>query len=126
MELFIKNISQTIFDQLGPCHLESVYQKAFLCELNSMKISHTYEVNVPVYYNSTHLVGTIRADVVIEGTCVIELKSCPSVKNEHLIQAYHYMERLPTVTEAYVVNFPNKCTAVEPEIVKVDPEVFKR
>lgn len=126
MELLIKNISNTIFDELGPCHLESVYQKAFICELNKMKIPHTYEVNVPIYYDSVHLVGTIRADIVIQDSCVIEMKSCPSVKQEHLRQAYQYMERLEGVNEGYVVNFPNKSNARETEVVKVIVEDFKR
>ena len=64
------------------------------------------------------LVGVIRADIIIDGKWVIELKACPSIKPEHVIQTMHYMERVKAI-EGYVINFPNKPGAEGPEIKKL-------
>jgi len=117
MEKFLKNIAKNIFNELGPCHLENVYQRAFMVELDEKQMPYSHEVNIPVYYKK-NIVGVIRADIIIDGKWVIELKACPSIKPEHVIQTMHYMERVKAI-EGYVINFPNKPGAEGPEIKKL-------
>ena len=117
MEKFLKNIAKNIFSELGPCHLENVYQRAFMVELDEKQMPYSHEVNIPVYYKK-NIVGVIRADIIIDGKWVIELKACPSIKPEHVIQTMHYMERVKAI-EGYVINFPNKPGAEGPEIKKI-------
>ena len=50
MEKFLKNIAKNIFNELGPCHLENVYQRAFMVELDEKQMPYSHEVNIPVYY----------------------------------------------------------------------------
>jgi GxxExxY protein len=117
MEKFLKNIAKNIFNELGPCHLENVYQRAFMVELDEKEMPYSHEVNIPVYYKK-NIVGVIRADIIIDGKWVIELKACPSIKPEHVLQTLHYMERIKAL-EGYVINFPNKPGAEGPEIKKI-------
>ena len=117
MEKFLKNIAKNIFKELGPCHLENVYQRAFMVELDEKQMPYSHEVNIPVYYKK-NIVGVIRADIIIDGKWVIELKACPSIKPEHVLQTLHYMERIKAI-EGYVINFPNKPGAEGPEIKKI-------
>ena len=117
MEKFLKNIAKNIFKELGPCHLENVYQRAFMVELDEKEMPYSHEVNIPVYYKK-NIVGVIRADIIIDGKWVIELKACPSIKPEHVLQTLHYMERIKAL-EGYVINFPNKPGAEGPEIKKI-------
>ena len=117
MEKFLKNIAKNIFSELGPCHLENVYQRAFMVELDEKEMPYSHEVNIPVYYKK-NIVGVIRADIIIDCKWVIELKACPSIKPEHVIQTMHYMERVKAI-EGYVINFPNKPGAEGPEVKKL-------
>jgi len=73
------------------------------------------------YVLTDDLVGSIEvyaADIIIDGKWVIELKACPSIKPEHVIQTMHYMERVKAI-EGYVINFPNKPGAEGPEVKKL-------
>lgn len=116
MDKFVERIANEIYDALGPCHLESVYQKAFVVELENRNIPHKMEVNIPVHYKK-HIVGTIRADLIIDDLWVLELKACSSLKQEHILQLMHYMERTK-IKEGFLINFSNK-----PESSRVE---FKR
>lgn len=117
MDKFLKRISEDIYKDLGPCHLESVYHRAFMMELDEKRLPYAYEVNMPVRYKN-QIVGTVRADVVLDNTWVVELKACASLKQEHVIQLLHYME-ISDTKEGFLINFPNKPGNQEIEIKRI-------
>jgi len=117
MDKFLKRISDDIFRELGPCHLESVYHRAFLLELDEKGFPYSYEVNMPVRYKN-HIVGTVRADIIIDSSWVVELKATSSLKQEHVIQTLHYMD-ISGIKEGYLINFPNKTGAETIEFKKI-------
>ena len=71
--------AETVLDVLGPNHSEAVYQKAMLIELKDvLEVARCEsEVVVPIRYKGRY-VGTIRLDIVVNDSLIVELKSSPS------------------------------------------------
>ena len=74
--------------ELGPGFLETVYQKALACELARCGIPIEEQKVLPVYYKD-HLVGDYKADFVIDGKIIVELKSVSALNAAHEAQALH-------------------------------------
>lgn len=88
-----ENVIGSYYDvryELGHGFLESVYQKAMLIRLRELGIDATAEVCVPVWYHGQ--VGDFRADLVIEGKLLLELKAVDRLLSTHEAQAIHYLK----------------------------------
>ncbi len=95
-----------VMNELGAGFLESVYKNALLIALRqrglAVQIEQTYEV-----YFRQHKVGLYKADIVVEGTVIVELKCCKCLLPEHQAQAINYLTaaKLPV---GLLVNFGQK------------------
>jgi GxxExxY protein len=112
MEEFLKNISKKIFEKLGPGYSERVYHNAFEVELRLAGIQYETEKILPVIYEG-HTIGNLRADLIVDGRTIVELKSVPRLKDEFRNQVRNY-GRLTGLESGYLVNFP--CVAGEAEV----------
>jgi hypothetical protein len=63
-----------------------------------------------------HVIGSIRADLIVDSRIIVELKSVKVLKHEHTIQTRMYMKLLE-VPEAILINFPNSGGDLEVEYV---------
>ena len=115
MEEFVKNISQKIFNTIGPGFSERVYHNAFEVELRLQGIQYETEKILPIRYEG-HTVGNLRADLVIEGRTIVELKSAAKIRDEYRQQVSNYL-KLTGLTAGYIVNFPPVVAPVEVESV---------
>ena len=70
--------------------LESVYQKALLIELQEKGIHADTETPINVYYKN-QIVGEFRADIMVEGEIIIELKSVQHLLPIHEAQLVNYL-----------------------------------
>jgi GxxExxY protein len=59
---------------LGNGFQEVIYQRCLALELQRTAIQYEREVEQPIFYKGDH-VGTRRADFIIEGRIVVELKA---------------------------------------------------
>ena len=75
---------------LGNGFQEVIYQRCLAIELRRAQISFLREVEQPIYYKD-EAVGTRRADFIIEGQLVIELKAVIKLEDVHLAQAKNYL-----------------------------------
>ena len=75
---------------LGPEFWEIVYSQALARELTSRQISFQREVWVPVAYKGKEI-SLYRADFVVEGRILLELKARSDLSGAHLGQALHYL-----------------------------------
>ena len=75
---------------LGPGFLESVYQVALEKELTLRGIPFLHQVELPVHYKG-ELVGMYKADLVIDGKIVVEIKGISRLNASHEAQAIHYL-----------------------------------
>lgn len=73
--------------------LESVYKKAMIIELtkNNMKVED--EKPLQVYYDN-QVVGEFSADLFVEDTVVVELKSVQNIVKNHEVQLVNYLNGL--------------------------------
>ena len=89
---------------LGPGLLESVYRSILAHELRKRGLRVEEEVGVPVVWDThRHDIG-FRADLIVEGKVVIELKSVESVAPVHKKQLLTYL-RLTGCRLGLLINF---------------------
>lgn len=82
-----------VFNSLGFGFLESVYQKAMIIELSKSNLKVEAEMPLKVYYDD-QIVGVFSADLFIEETVVVELKSVQNLIKEHEVQLVNYLTGL--------------------------------
>ena len=90
--------------ELGPGLLESVYEQAMALELASRGLGFERQVEVSAFYKNSDLGLGFRADIVVEGRLLIELKSVDEFANSHLAQVMTYL-RLMNLKRGLLLNF---------------------
>ena len=88
---------------LGPGLLEVVYTRAMCLELAASECSYESEVAIPVMYRD-QLLCHQRADVVVAGQIVLELKAVERLAPVHQAQLLSYL-RLSKLRIGLLVNF---------------------
>ena len=83
----------TVFNKLGFGFLESVYKKAMIIELTKNNLKVEDEKSLRVYYDN-NIVGEFSADLFVEDTIVVELKSVQNLVKEHEVQLVNYLNGL--------------------------------
>jgi len=71
----IVGASFKIHTTLGPGLLESVYEAVLAYELKQRGLRVVRQQAVPVIYEGVHFEEGFRADLIIEGKVIVELKS---------------------------------------------------
>ena len=87
----IISASMEVHNHIGAGFQEVIYQRALSYELSNRGISHAREVIMSVFYKGAE-VGTRRADFLIEGKIMVEIKATSSLEAVHLAQAINYLE----------------------------------
>ena len=86
----IVGAAMEVHRELGPAFLEAVYQKALACEFAQRDIPYEEQKLLPVFYKQP-LVGDYKADFVIDGKIIAEIKSLSVLNATHQAQALHYL-----------------------------------
>jgi len=84
-------------------YLESVYKKALLIELREAGLEVEDEVELPVQYKG-HVIGNFRADIIVEGSVIIELKAVAHLLPAHEIQLVNYLT-IAKIDNGLLINF---------------------
>jgi GxxExxY protein len=98
------DICYKIHTTLGPGLLESVYEAAFSNELMKREIPYSRQPDIPVYYEGELLNIGFRADIIMGGKLLIELKSVEQLEKVHHKTVLTYL-RLTEIKLAILVNF---------------------
>ena len=88
----------------GPGLLESVYEVLLAHELQSAGLKVNRQVSIPIKYNGINFEEGFRADIIVENTVIIELKSVESVSNVHKKKLLTYL-KLADLKLGYLLNF---------------------
>lgn len=91
---------------LGCGFLEELYRKALIIELEADGLSVQREVPIEVYYRGL-LIGRFRADLLVEGVVIVELKAIEALQPVHETQLVNYL-RATEIELGLVVNFGPK------------------
>lgn len=79
-----------VYNKMGFGFLESVYEKCMLIELRKVGLKAEYQKPIVVYYDG-EIVGQFVADIFVEDTIILELKSVKSIAKSHEVQLVNYL-----------------------------------
>ena len=79
-----------IYNEVGHGFLESVYSNCMHLALRSEGLSVQREVPIPVYFRGSD-VGQFKADLVVEGCVLVELKAVQNLDRSHEAQVMNYL-----------------------------------
>jgi GxxExxY protein len=82
--------SYEVMNELGIGFLESVYHKAFEVALRSGGLDVQSEVSLNVSFRG-QLVGSFRADLIVEQKVIVEVKVAETIAGEHKAQVINYL-----------------------------------
>jgi len=100
----IVGVALDVHRRLGPGLLESVYQEVLAYELKRKGLGIATQVPVPVEWNDVRLEVGFRADLVVEGKVMVELKSVEKVLPVFQKQLLTYL-RLADKRLGLLINF---------------------
>lgn len=109
MDSLLKAIADNIWENLGMGPSESVYHRAFEVALRCEGIPYESERVIPIIYEG-HYVGTVRADMIVGGNVVVELKNVAKLNEQYIAQTQNYL-RLLDLSEGYLINFPTTASS---------------
>jgi GxxExxY protein len=121
MESQIRKIAESIWSELGPGYSERVYHNAFEISLREAGLPYETERILPITFRG-HNVGNLRADLIVDGKLIVELKSTSKIKDEFRNQIKNYI-RLTGIPRGLLVNFPDRVTP-SPEIEEAGCEII--
>ncbi|HEX9919461.1 MAG TPA: GxxExxY protein [Pyrinomonadaceae bacterium] len=100
----IVNAAYKIHTTLGPGLLESVYEATLAYELCQRRFDVVRQQPIPVVYESVHMDMGFRADLIVGGLVIVELKSVEMVAPVHRKQLLTYL-RLADKRLGLLINF---------------------
>jgi len=89
---------------LGPGLLESVYELALAHELGKRGLSFERQKAVPIHYDGISFDQGFRADLIVEDSVIVEIKSVEAVAPVHKKQLLTYL-RLAGKKLGLLINF---------------------
>ena len=88
----------------GPGLLESVYEEALVWELQQRGLLVERQKEIPLIYKDQPLATSLRLDMLVEKSVIIEIKATSNYNNIYEAQALTYL-RLLSLKLALVINF---------------------
>ncbi len=88
---FILKAFYRVCNALGYSFLEKVYCNALVIELRKLGLDALQELPIDVYYDGKK-VGEYRADLLVAGTVLVELKAVRKLLPQHEAQLLNYLK----------------------------------
>lgn len=79
-----------VYNKMGFGFLESVYEKCLLIELRKAGLDAESQKPITVYYED-EIVGEFVADIIVNDTIILELKSVRRIIEAHEVQLVNYL-----------------------------------
>ena len=79
-----------VYNKMGFGFLESVYEKCMLMELRKADLNAESQKPITVYYED-EIVGEFVADIIVNDTIILELKSLRRIIRAHEVQLVNYL-----------------------------------
>ena len=114
-ELKYKDITEKIIGAsfevhkiLGNGFQEVIYQRALAWELSQAGLSYAREFEQEIFYKELREpIGTRRADFVVEGKVLVELKAIIVLEDVHMAQVLNYLKAYK-LEVGLLINFGSK------------------
>jgi GxxExxY protein len=105
-----------VHKKLGPGFLESIYENAFIIELQKQHLQVERQREAIIKYDGIQ-VGRHRLDLIIDDTIVVELKAVKNVEDIHFAIVKSYLKALGK-EHGLIINFSGKVLEVKRVIHK--------
>jgi GxxExxY protein len=93
---------------LGNGFQEIIYQRALEWELSNAMLSFAREIEQEIFYkNLSEPIGSRRADFVVEGKVLVELKAIIALDDVHTAQVLNYLKAYK-LEVGLLINFGGK------------------
>lgn len=114
-ELKFKGITEKIIGAsfevhkfLGNGFQEVIYQRALAYEMSQAGLEYAREIEQDIFYKDLYKpIGTRRADFVVEGKVLVELKAMIALEEVHLAQVLNYLKAYK-LEVGLLINFGSK------------------
>jgi GxxExxY protein len=80
-----------VFNELGHGYAEKLYQRALAIALRESGLVAIEEQQIKVFFHGA-LIGTFSADLVVEGTILIEVKAAKQFERRYEAQILNYLK----------------------------------
>ena len=77
---------------IGPGLLESVYKECMVAELRDRRMLVECEVLVPIVYKDRRLANSLKIDLLVERSVVVEVKAVEQLHSIHEAQVISYLK----------------------------------
>ena len=93
---------------LGNGFLEVIYQRALVWEFSQAELSYAREIEQEIFYKGLITpIGTRRADFVVEGKVLVEVKAIKELEDVHFAQILNYLKAY-RLEVGLLINFGGK------------------
>jgi len=93
-----------IHRKFGPGLFESIYEEVLHYELTELGLAVQRQAEIPIEWEGIHLGVGFRADMIVEGKLILELKSVELIQNVHFKQLNTYL-KLTGIKLGLLINF---------------------
>lgn len=105
-----------VHKKLGPGFIESIYENAFIIELQKKGLQFEKQKEVTIQYDGVE-VGRHRLDLIVDDTIVVELKAIRNIEDIHFVIVRSYLKALGK-EHGLLINFSKKVLEVKRVIFK--------
>ena len=95
-----------VYNELGHGFLESVYENSLAIALREKGFEVYQQIGIPVHFRGK-LVGDFVADIIVDRTVLLELKSARAIDSAHVAQLLNYL-RATEIEVGLLLNFGHK------------------
>jgi len=93
---------------LGNGFQEVIYQRGLAWEMSQVGLTYAREIEQEIYYKELpEPIGTRRADFVVEGKILVEIKALKELEDVHLAQILNYLKAY-RLEVGLLINFGSK------------------
>jgi GxxExxY protein len=89
---------------LGPGLLESTYRSCLVRQFELDGLAAEQEVPIPLHYRGVDVASAYRADIIVEGSVLLELKAVEHLLPVHVAQVLTYL-KLGRLRLGLLINF---------------------
>ena len=107
----IIGVAMEVHRELGNGFLEKVYENALMILLNERGIKAEQQKEIKVYFRGA-IIGNYIADILIEDSIIVELKTVERIVDIHRAQVMNYL-KATRLKLAMIINFKNKSLEYE-------------
>ena len=100
----VRETAYAIHLYLGHGHLEKVYENALVHRLQKAGLHVKQQHPVNVYDEDGTLIGEYFADLLVENSLIVELKTCQGIVDEHAAQVLGYL-KATKIENGVLMNF---------------------